>query len=113
MSHYPPTEPPHPKGRGLPWVRFLGHVLTFHHSAYKHIYAMKRTTIFVDDEVFVSLKRIAKEEGKTRWEIIRQALQKFIDERYTARRSISFIGVGRSGHKDISERSERLFWRVL
>jgi len=62
---------------------------------------MKRTTIFADHEVFISLKRIAKEEGKTRREIIRQALQKFIDERYTAWRSISFIGVGRSGDNHI------------
>jgi len=72
---------------------------------------MKRTTIFADDEVFVSLKRIAQEEGKTLSEIIRQALEKFIDEKYTAKRSISFIGVGRSGHKDISEKCEQLLWK--
>ena len=72
---------------------------------------MKRTTIFADDEVFLSLKRIAEEEGKTVSAVIRQVLQKFIKEKYAAKRNISFIGIGQSGRKDISEKCEQLLWK--
>lgn len=72
---------------------------------------MKRTTIFADDEIFLDLKRIAQEEGKTVSEIIRQALQKYIHEKYTTKKAISLIGIGRSGRRDISERCEQLLWK--
>lgn len=71
---------------------------------------MKRTTIFADEELLNGLKHIADEEGISVAEAIRQALDRFVAQRQKPRKKISFIGIGRSGRKDISERCEELLW---
>lgn len=72
---------------------------------------MKRTTIFTEEDVFANIKRIAQEEGRTISEVIRQALEKFINDKYTTKKNISFIGIGKSGRNDISEKHEELLWK--
>lgn len=71
---------------------------------------MKRTTIFADEKLLNDLKRIADEEGISTAESIRQALERFVTQRQKSRKEISFIGIGRSGRKDVSERFEELLW---
>ncbi len=71
---------------------------------------MKRTTIFADEELLTALKHIADEEGVSIAETIRKALDKFVAQRQKSRKKPSFVGVGRSGRKDISERCEELLW---
>jgi hypothetical protein len=70
---------------------------------------MKRTTIFADEELLNGLKRIADEEGITVAEATRQALDRFVTQRRKPKK-LSFLGIGRSGRKDISGRSEELLW---
>jgi metal-responsive CopG/Arc/MetJ family transcriptional regulator len=72
---------------------------------------MKRTTIFADEELLNSLKHIADEEGISTAETIRQALDRFVAQRQKSRKHLSFVGIGRSGRKDISERCEELLWK--
>ena len=71
---------------------------------------MKRTTIFVDEELLNALKHIADEEGVSIAETIRRALDRFAAQRQKSRKHLSFLGIGRSGQKDISERFEELLW---
>ena len=71
---------------------------------------MKRTTIFADEELLNTLKHIADEEGISIAETIRQALDRFVAQRQRSRKQLSFVGIGRSGRKDISERCEELLW---
>jgi len=71
---------------------------------------MKRTTIFADEELLNALKHIANEEGISIAEAIRQALDKFVGQRRTPRKQLTFVGIGRSGQKDVSERCEELLW---
>ena len=71
---------------------------------------MKRTTIFANEELLSSLKHIADEEGISIAETIRQALDRFVAQRQKPRKKLSFVGIGRSGRKDVSERSEELLW---
>lgn len=71
---------------------------------------MKRTTIFADEELLSGLKHIADEEGISVAEAIRQALHRFVAQRQKPRKRLSFIGIGRSGRKDVSERCEELLW---
>ena len=71
---------------------------------------MKRTTIFADEELLNALKHIADEEGISIAEAIRQALDKFVAQRRTPRKQLTFVGIGRSGRKDVSERCEELLW---
>lgn len=71
---------------------------------------MKRTTIFADEELLSGLKHIADEEGISVAEAIRQALDRFVAQRQKPRKRLSFVGIGRSGRKDVSERCEELLW---
>ncbi len=73
-------------------------------------YFMKRTTIFADENLLNALKNIANEEGISFAEAIRQALSRFVMQRQKSKKELSFIGIGRSGRKDISEHCEELLW---
>jgi predicted transcriptional regulator len=53
---------------------------------------MKRTTVFVDDEVIGALQAIARRRGVPLAEIAREAL----------------AGIGSSGRDDVAERAEEL-----
>ena len=71
---------------------------------------MKRTTIFADEKLLNDIKHIANEEGISIAESIRQALDRFVAQRQKTRNKLSFVGLGRSGRKDVSERCEELLW---
>jgi tryptophan synthase beta subunit len=71
---------------------------------------MKRTTIFADEELLNALRNIADEEGISIAQTIRQALDKFVTQRQKPTKHLSFVGIGRSGRKDVSERCEELLW---
>jgi len=75
------------------------------------VLVMKRTTIFADENILNTIKHIADEEGISIAETIRQALDRFIAQRQTSKKQISFVGIGRSGRKDVSERFEDLLWK--
>ena len=66
---------------------------------------MSRTTIMADDELLDELRRIAKAEGVSLGEVIRQGLEWRVR---TRRRVPSFIGAFASGHSDTSERVDEL-----
>ncbi len=74
---------------------------------------MKRTTIFADEVMLSSIRQIAAKEGMSIAEVIRLALDRFIAEKMGKgkRRPPSFLRFGRSGRKDIAERSEELLWK--
>ncbi len=74
---------------------------------------MKRTTIFADENMLDSLKEIARMEGVSIAEVIRQALNRFIADRHRNKRLPSILGIGQSGRKDIAERSEELLWKEI
>jgi len=71
---------------------------------------MKRTTIFADENLLNAIKHIANEEGISIAEAIRQALDRFVAQRQRSKKRLSFVGIGRSGRKDVSERCEELLW---
>lgn len=72
---------------------------------------MKRTTIFVDEALLNELKALSSEEGQSVAQVIREALIQHIARKRKARKSLSFIGAGRSGRRNIAERHEQLLWR--
>ncbi len=71
---------------------------------------MKRTTIFADEDLLDAIKHIADEEGTSIADTIRQALDRFVTQRQKSKKQLSFIGIGRSGRRDVSERYEELLW---
>jgi hypothetical protein len=71
---------------------------------------MKRTTIFADESLLEVLQGIAKKEHVSLSAAIRTALEEYVGRRQTRRPLPSFLGIGRSGRKDVAERSEELLW---
>ena len=69
---------------------------------------MKRTTVFADDDVLKKLQQIAKRENSTVAEVTRKALHEYVARRHRKRSRLSLIGIGRSGRKDVAQRSEEL-----
>lgn len=68
---------------------------------------MKRTTIVADESLLLELKHRAKREGRTISELIREALNDYL-RRGERKKTLSFVGAGRSGRSDISEKSEEI-----
>ena len=68
---------------------------------------MKRTTIVADESLFLELKHRAKREGRTVSEVIHEALEDYL-RRGEKKKILSFVGAGRSGRSDISEKSEEI-----
>jgi predicted CopG family antitoxin len=69
---------------------------------------MKRTTIFAEEEVFRKLGEIAKQENTSVSEVARKALTAYVSRRRPRRARLSLVGIGKSGRKDVAERSEEL-----
>jgi metal-responsive CopG/Arc/MetJ family transcriptional regulator len=69
---------------------------------------MKRTTVFADEDLLRKLREIAKRENSSVSEVTRKALVAYVSRRRPKRSRLSLVGVGRSGRKDIAERSEEL-----
>jgi Ribbon-helix-helix protein, copG family len=71
---------------------------------------MSRTTIMADDALLDQLREIAKDEGLSLGEVIRQGLEWRVK---TRRRVPSFIGAIASGHTDTSRRVDELITEYL
>lgn len=75
---------------------------------------MKRTTIFIDEEIESELKALAGRRGRPVAAVVREALARHVAEekaRYAP--SLSFVAIGRSGHRDTAERHEEILWKGL
>lgn len=72
---------------------------------------MQRTTVFADEHLIHELRDLARREGKTLSQVIREALERAVAERKGASAAPSILGIGRSGRGDVAERHEELLWR--
>jgi metal-responsive CopG/Arc/MetJ family transcriptional regulator len=70
---------------------------------------MKRSTIFLDKELEADIKHVAKITGKKVSHVIREALKEYVEKR-KHKKKLSFVGIGKSGQKDISETHEGKLW---
>ena len=71
---------------------------------------MVKTTVYLDTEVALSLRRMAESEGRSQAELIRDALQTYT--RRAKRPKLPGIGEFDSGHTDTSERAEEILARA-
>lgn len=75
---------------------------------------MKRTTIFLEEQLQRELKIVAEYKGVPAASVLRDALDEYLRAERTRRpRSLSFMAVGRSGREDIAERHEEILWKGL
>jgi metal-responsive CopG/Arc/MetJ family transcriptional regulator len=72
---------------------------------------MRRTTIFAEDDLLNEIKDFAKQEKRSVAELIRDALDQYIQTKRKPVQPLSFIGIGESGRDDISEKHEELLWK--
>jgi hypothetical protein len=71
---------------------------------------MKRTTIFADESLLESLREIAGKEHISVSAAIRAAIEEYIGRRRPVGALPSFLGLGRSGRKDIAAHAEDFLW---
>lgn len=72
---------------------------------------MKRTTIFADDCLMKEIKEISKQENRSVAGIIREAMERYVRQKRRSKKGLSFIGISKSGMKDIAEKHENLLWK--
>jgi len=72
---------------------------------------MKRTTVFLDEQLERELQAFARRQRRPTAALVREAVERYIIAvRGSTRERLGFIGVGRSGHRDTAERHEELLW---
>lgn len=76
-----------------------------------HTYDMKRTTILADEDLLPEIQEIAAEEKKSMAKVMREAMKSYIRKKRPGKKKPSFVGIARSGRKDIAERHEDLLWK--
>lgn len=64
-----------------------------------------KTTVYLDAEAYRRLKRLAREEGRSAAELVREAVAEYA-ERHAARPAPRSIGSIRSGRGDLGEKAE-------
>jgi metal-responsive CopG/Arc/MetJ family transcriptional regulator len=72
---------------------------------------MKRTTIFADEGLLDEFKSLSAEENRSVAEIVREAMEEYVKRKRKGVRKFSFVGIGNSGRRDVSEEHERLLWK--
>jgi hypothetical protein len=66
---------------------------------------MHKTTVYLDDQIYIKIRRLAKATGRTQAMIIREALAAYAGG---GRPLPTSVGAGSSGTKDFSERADEL-----
>ncbi|HEY7791350.1 MAG TPA: CopG family transcriptional regulator [Vicinamibacterales bacterium] len=71
---------------------------------------MKRTTLFIPEDLERDLQAFARREGKPVAWFVREALTEYVAERRQATRLPSFAGIAAGDATDVAERHEALLW---
>lgn len=66
-----------------------------------------KTTVYLDSDDYQKLKGLARAEGRSAAELVREAVAEYA-QRQTSRLRPRSLGAGRSGRGDLSERAEDL-----
>jgi len=79
-----------------------------------HIH-MKRTTLFIDEQVERELQVVARRERRPVAAVVREAIATYVARAQDATRPTEpgFVAVGRSGHRTTAARHEELLWKDL
>ncbi|MGH9202951.1 MAG: hypothetical protein ACRD2A_17135, partial [Vicinamibacterales bacterium] len=82
---------------------------------YDIIRHMKRTTLFLDEQLEHDLRILSKRKGRPLASVVREAMAQYVARQLEqdSDRSVRFVASGRSGHTDTAERHEELLWGDL
>ena len=74
---------------------------------------MKRTTVYLDELTDLELAHLAKQQGRSKAELIREALAAYTQQQKRAQEPVpSWVGMGRSGVPNLAERDEELLGEI-
>ncbi|HXT16394.1 MAG TPA: CopG family transcriptional regulator [Gemmatimonadaceae bacterium] len=71
---------------------------------------MKRTSLFIDDQLIKRLQKLARTRGVSFATVVREALAQYLTAPGANTGVPSIAGRFRSGHADTSERVDELLW---
>jgi len=69
---------------------------------------MKRTTVYLDELTDLELAGLARQQERSKAELIREALSSYVERQGMPRPLPRSVGMGRSGVPDLAERDEEL-----
>lgn len=72
---------------------------------------MKRTTIFLDEQTLIRLKRAAQRQGVASAALVREAIHRYLDAPPDTIGLPSIAGQFASGASDTADRTDDLLWR--
>jgi predicted transcriptional regulator len=75
-----------------------------------NIYVMKRTTVYLEEDLNLELKRLADQQGRPQAELIREALRNYAQANRSSRAVPEWVGLGQSGVGNLSERVDELLF---
>lgn len=79
-------------------------------TTYASIRRMKRTTLFLPEDLDRDLQGLARRAGRPVAACVREALTEYVASRRGADRLPSFVGVGAGDEADVAQRHEELLW---
>lgn len=74
---------------------------------------MKRTTVFLDEQIEHDLKAVARRQGRPVASVVREAMAEYVAKALDAPTRLGFVAAGRSGRVDTAERHEDEVWAGL
>jgi hypothetical protein len=77
----------------------------------QHIYAMKRTTVFLDEGTLERLRRAAQRQGVSSATLVREAVARYLEAPPGTGGLPSIAGQFASTHSDTVDRADELLWR--
>jgi hypothetical protein len=77
----------------------------------QHIYGMKRTTVFFDDQMMLQLQRAAQRSGVSTASLVREAVARYLAAPGATSPLPSIAGQFASGASDTSEQVDSLLWK--
>jgi hypothetical protein len=76
------------------------------------MYAMRRTTVFLEDELLKLARRFAARQGKSFAQLVRESLVAYMRQEETMKKRLPHLtGQFVSGEPDVSERVDQLLWK--
>jgi len=69
---------------------------------------MFRTTVYLDEEIALAIRRLAETQRRTQADIIRDALRRYVNQARRKRRPrLAGVGAYHSGRADVSANAEK------
>jgi metal-responsive CopG/Arc/MetJ family transcriptional regulator len=72
---------------------------------------MRRTTVFADEVLLEEIKAVSREEKKSVAQVLREAMEHYVEAKRRSGKELSFVSVGSSGRSIIAEKHEDLLWK--